>query len=588
MRAKSLLSLFVAAVMLLSLGAFQVFAETTADTDTVDQQLNLIWSKISDLRQNDSPNRWYYTVTDFDHDGRLEFVAASQHPADRSTNLKIWEVSDDGTSLTENALDKDPDESFPDIITDSADTYHNTDSDTWSYMVYDNVVISNSDVYTLKCAVSLKDGAMGYQSFAVQHTQVDKGYSNVSHTDANGIAISPEQYNAAGTNAFAGEERSSTNFDWFIFEDATSVTRLVDSYSVFAGTKAPTQIIPVPKPAALQASETAPTPTPSAAPKQSQNSQPTYLTITKNPTSETKKPGGTALFVACANAFDSLYWTMVAPDGGEYSPEVFASYFGVSVSGQNSTTLSIGNVKDSINYWGAYCTFYYKGQTAKTSTAYIIVDTRTAPQPSAQGGVDYGTVTDYGFSTVTISLSGKTGVVVPFSICDVDGNLYYGASAAVYYTGASSADKGNVYYVFIQGEKQATPTYGSMSGVAYQDTASTVYVVLQNGEGYHVSGGCVNIIGGNDINGAPCTAYYLNYPSNTNIYQIDIYGYSTDPEPYYEPYIEPDIVGILPYIDEYDYDLLWDLDLYDEFYDPYEDDELDDELLWDLLLSDDY
>ena len=33
-------------------------------------------------------NRWFYAVTDLDHDGKLEFVAASQHPQSRSTNLR--------------------------------------------------------------------------------------------------------------------------------------------------------------------------------------------------------------------------------------------------------------------------------------------------------------------------------------------------------------------------------------------------------------------------------------------------------------------------------------------------------------------
>ena len=77
---------------------------------------------------------------------------------DRSTNLKIWEVSADRKSLTECTLAKDPEESFPDILTDSADTFHNPETNTWSYLLYDNIVISNSEVYTIKTAVSLKDG----------------------------------------------------------------------------------------------------------------------------------------------------------------------------------------------------------------------------------------------------------------------------------------------------------------------------------------------------------------------------------------------------------------------------------------------
>ena len=61
---------------------------TMAPTD-IDNQLSYIFSQASSLKQNDG-NTWYYTVTDLDHDGSLEFIAASQHPQDRSTNLKVW------------------------------------------------------------------------------------------------------------------------------------------------------------------------------------------------------------------------------------------------------------------------------------------------------------------------------------------------------------------------------------------------------------------------------------------------------------------------------------------------------------------
>jgi hypothetical protein len=63
-----------------------------------------------------------------------------------------------------------------------------------------------------------------------------------------------------------------------------------------------------------------------------------------------------------------------------------------------------------------------------------------------------------------------------------------------------------------------------MSGTAYHDTAFTIYVVLSDGSSYHVDGNRVNIIGGNDIEGAGCTVYYMDYPSESNIYQIDVYG----------------------------------------------------------------
>ena len=279
MRKNAFLSLLLAAVMLLSLSALGSRTALAAGTETandeasaaaamsdVDTQLSLFVSKMDEMKQNDQKSTWYYTVTDLDHDGNLEFVAASLHPADRSTNLKVWEVSADRSKLEACSLKKDEDESFPDIMTDSVDTFHDTEKDTWSYLVYDNIVISDTEVYTIKTSVSLEDGVISYVPYAVEHTVLNNSYRNVSHTDANGFPISPEQYNASGVNAFAGAERSSTSFDWFTADDTSKLSRLADSYSVFTGAKEPTEVFPVPKPAALQHPEATPTPVPSAAP----------------------------------------------------------------------------------------------------------------------------------------------------------------------------------------------------------------------------------------------------------------------------------------------------------------------------------
>ena len=215
MKRKNYLSILLALTLLLSLtlcAGAEAFADGAAATPK--DQLKLIASQFAVLKQNDSMNTWYYTVADLDHDGRLEFIAASLHPVDRSTNLKIWTVSKDAASLVECPLAKDAGESFPDIMTDTVDTYHVKDTDTWYYMVYDNIVISDSEVYTVKTAVNLKNDMISYQAYAVEHTILQNGARTVSHTDANGFVISDAQYNASGTDAFAGAERSNTAFEW--------------------------------------------------------------------------------------------------------------------------------------------------------------------------------------------------------------------------------------------------------------------------------------------------------------------------------------------------------------------------------------
>ena len=123
MKRKNYLSILLALTLLLSL-TLCAGAEAFADgaVATPKDQLKLIASQFAVLKQNDSMNTWYYTVADLDHDGRLEFIAASLHPVDRSTNLKVWTVSKDAASLVECPLAKDAGESFPDIMTDTVDT----------------------------------------------------------------------------------------------------------------------------------------------------------------------------------------------------------------------------------------------------------------------------------------------------------------------------------------------------------------------------------------------------------------------------------------------------------------------------------
>ena len=434
---KRLITTLLAAVMVISLLACGVGtaaaddATVTVQASDIDLQLTLIYTQLSKLKQDGSQNPWYYTVTDFDHDGNLEFVAASLHPQDRSTNLKVWEISDDRSGLTECKLAKDEDESFPDIMTDAADAFYDRESDTWSYLFYDNIVLSDNEVYTIKTGVTLKDGTISYKPFAVQHTVVDKwDVRTVSFTDANGLPISAEQYNASGVNAYAGAERTSTSFAWLSEKDVDTLTRVIDSYAVFAGDKKPTEAFPVPRPAAL-AAETPATPSPAATPTPVKEVK--YLAITKNPTNETRNVKDTALFVACANAYESLTWTFVAPNGGEYSVANFRSMFGTSVSGEYSTTLGVANMTNDMHGWGAYCTFYYRGQTARTSTAYIYIKGQSTP--GSEKGSFNGTVYDFAGDTVAIEVPGVDIFKIGLSQCTISGELYVGAPATIYYNG---------------------------------------------------------------------------------------------------------------------------------------------------------
>ena len=508
-------------------------AETTAaaaeaapktELSDIDAQLVLISQQAGKLLQPVGELPWYYTVTDLDHNGRLEFIAASQHPSDRSTNLKLWEVSKDRTALTECSVKKDEDESFPDMMSDSTDTFHVAADDSWNYLFYDNILVSDQEIYTIKSTFKLKDGVISYEAYAQEHTVVKNGMRYISYTSPEGGDISQADYSAAGVKAFPDAERSNTSFEWLVAEDAKDLAKLTDCLLVFSGMKKAPENFPVPRPAALSAPVA--TPAPAATPAPTPVPVPTYLTITKNPTNENKRSGQTAQFVACANVFDSLNWVLVSPYGQEYTPAQFARmYADAPVYGEYSTTLSISNVAEDMSGWGAYCTFFYKGQTARTSTAYLYVTgtPRPAPTPQPQeGGVFYGSVTDWNYSTVSVNLDGTTVVALSRDICYITGDLYYGAPATAYWEGTTT--KGlNFTYCLIEGsEPGPAPVPGSMYGFAHEGGGGYA-IDLSNGSQVFVDAWNCKVEG-QFYDGCAAIVYYYGTPTSDNVYLAEIYG----------------------------------------------------------------
>lgn len=557
----------LALIMLLSLA---VCANASAVADdapsSASQQLKLISSQIDSLEQKDTQNQWYYCVADLDHNGCLEFIAASQHPADRSTNLKVWTVSKDAKTLTECALDKPDDESFPDIMTDTMDTYYVKDTDTWYYMAYDNVVISDSEVYTVKTAVNLKDGTIRYDAYAVEHTLLKNGAKIVSYTDPKGISISADQFNASGDTALAGAKRSNTAFEWLTADKIRTPDRLTESYEVFMGIREPTETFPVPKPVALGGKPT-PSPSPSVSP---QPVKPIWLTITKNPTNENKKVGGSAVFVACANAYESLNWTFVSPNGGQYSPANFISGSRASVSGEYSTTITVSGLESWMDGWGAFCTFYYQGQSARTSTAYISIKS-TPPTPTPTPTPTYGSMGGLAYEAgggYAIDLQNGDEVYVDSWMCNVEGRFYDGCSAVVYYVDYPSEK--NIYQVSIYGDQglkpDPEPYSGTIGGTAYEGGGGYA-LYLDDGTQVYVDSWICKVEG-QFYDGCQAVAYYVDYPSSENIYQVDIYGNQgllTD-DPYETGLItdDPYETGLITdddFDDDFDVDLNDDLDV---------------------------
>ncbi len=418
---KKAISIAMALMMLLSLSVAAYASPVRASDESTEAQIGQISGSLASLKQDEASGAWFYTVTDMDHNGRLELIAASEQGAGKYTYVKIWEIGEDMSTLTECKVNIPEDESFPDILAENADTYYDPASDSWSYMFYDNIVLSDQEAYYAKCAISFTASELGFRQLAVRHTQVVNGVVNDTYMDNNGNTISGEQYNdsfSTGTMEFI---RSNTNFDWVSSADADEA-RLKDSYAVFKGVKMPPEKQQEAEIAA-QAATTAANPAPAATPAPVAAPAPTnFLTITKNPTNESRSVGETAWFISGASGYTSLTWTFVSQSGGEYNVQNFRNTFPyATVSGEDGTTLTISNLSTEMSGWGVYCTFYNNGQTARTNTAYMYVTAKTYTQSNNTNQSQVYYYSDYyGDSYVYADSDGSVAIYYPDGSSSID------------------------------------------------------------------------------------------------------------------------------------------------------------------------
>ena len=170
----------------------------------VSEQLDLIadhadiWSLSYDFNLP-----WGYTVTDLDHNGRYEIISASVQGTGFYTDIKIFEVSEDGTSLNEVEQERPDYDSAPDIMTDRVKVFHDADAGRFYYIFTDMIRNGYAEFYENKRAVRLEDGvwketALAYKSVLFS----DPEHSTESYKDASGAEITEEAYLTAEDDYF--------------------------------------------------------------------------------------------------------------------------------------------------------------------------------------------------------------------------------------------------------------------------------------------------------------------------------------------------------------------------------------------------
>lgn len=105
------------------------------------------------------------------------------------------------------------------------------------------------------------------------------------------------------------------------------------------------------------------------------------IVVTRHPIDGTCIAGETACFFSEAQYYNSMEWTFVDPCGKEYSVSEFRNMFPyLTVEGEYSTMLSVGNTSIELNGWAVFCNFHSAIDNASTNWGFFHVsESVTAP-----------------------------------------------------------------------------------------------------------------------------------------------------------------------------------------------------------------
>ena len=235
---KHLIKILSTALAICLIFSFGIIAEAKEPSEQA--QINLIFSSLSQFRQDESAGKWYYAITDFDGNGRLEILTAAANGT--ATSASLWEVNEKNDGFLKSGWMLSEGESFPDVLTENADTF--TDPATGiKYYIFEDATTTADSFSSEKCAITLLSGNIVYKLLAARSTEQINGFVAINFKDAAGNIITPEEYNDVVSKTFAGYSRSSTSFGWFRYADAeASPAALENSYMIFIGEKEPDEL----------------------------------------------------------------------------------------------------------------------------------------------------------------------------------------------------------------------------------------------------------------------------------------------------------------------------------------------------------
>ncbi len=196
----------------------------------IDSQIELIAQNKDLWKQDIEFGTWGYTITDLDHNGRLEIISASVQGTGFYTYIVAYEVNAEGNGLTElYGPEKMNYDSAPDIMVSTVPVFHDEKENRYYYILDDMIRNGMAEYYENKRAVSIVDGTWQETPLAYKTTiYTDAEHYTINCTDANQNPISEAQFSSIAESVFSGLEKGEAEFNW-IMTDSESFNALTPS-----------------------------------------------------------------------------------------------------------------------------------------------------------------------------------------------------------------------------------------------------------------------------------------------------------------------------------------------------------------------
>lgn len=175
---------------------------------------------------------FFYAVTDFDRNGRLEIIQSFRQGTGLYTCTQLWEVDLNKTVLVTCQLSEYEEDSQPDIISDDPiSVYFDEVNNCYYYIFSDIIRYSAGESRQNLLSVSLQNGI-------VTTTLLAKGYSvayesradiTTTYKDANGNAIDENAYNMIADTAYADFIAMKSTIGWTDYSVSAQLPKLTES-----------------------------------------------------------------------------------------------------------------------------------------------------------------------------------------------------------------------------------------------------------------------------------------------------------------------------------------------------------------------